>query len=52
MYILILPAMEQMLYGWYLFGQQMGEWGPYEALTPTEKLMVWLCRFQGGLVGE
>ena len=37
-----------MLYGQYLFGLQTGEWGPYEALTPTEKLTVWLCRLQGG----
>ena len=44
-------AIEQMLYGRYPFGQQMGEWGPYEALIPTEKMRVWLCRLQGGLVG-
>ena len=31
-----------MLYGRYQFGPQTGEWGPYEALTPTEKLTVWL----------
>ena len=51
-YILITPAIEQMLYGWYLFGVQTGEWGHYEALTPTEKLMIWLRRLRGGLVGE
>ena len=43
-YILISPAIEQMLYGRYLFGLQTGEWGPYEALTPTEKPTVWLHR--------
>ena len=48
MYILITPAIEQMLHGQYLFGQQTGEWGPYDALTPTKKMMVWLCRLRGG----
>ena len=53
MYILITPAVEQMLYGRYLFWQQMGELGPYEALTPTKKMMIWLRRlWGGGLVGE
>ena len=47
-YILISPAVEQMLYGRYLFGLQTGEWGPYEALTPTEKIVVWLRRLWGG----
>ena len=46
-YILITPAVEQMLYGRYLFGQQTGEWVPYEALTPTEKMTVWLRRLRG-----
>ena len=50
--IWILPAVEQMLYDRYLFGLQMREWGPYETLTPTEKLTVWLRRLRGGLVGE
>ena len=26
----------------------MGEWGPYDALTPTEKMTVWLHRLRGG----
>ena len=42
MFILILQAVEQTLYGLYVFGQETGEWGPYEALTPTEKMVIWL----------
>ena len=45
-------AIEQMLYGQYIFSIEMGEWGPYEALTPTEKFCVWLGWLWGGLVGE
>ena len=48
----MMPAIEQMLYGRYVFGIETGEWGPYEALTPTEKFCVWLRRLWGGLVGE
>ena len=47
-YILITLAIEQMLCGRYLFAQQTGEWGHYDALTPTEKLAVWLRRLWGG----
>ena len=47
-----MPAIEQMLYGQYVFGIEMGEWGPYKALTPTEKFCVWLRWLSGGLVGE
>ena len=35
-------AIEQMLYSRYVFGVETGEWGPYEALTPTEKFCEWL----------
>ena len=48
----MMPAIEHMLYGWYVFGVETGEWGPYEALTPTQKFCVWLRWPQGGLVGE
>ena len=48
-----MPALEEQLYGRYAFALWMGEWGPYKALTPTEKLCVWLRRlWGGGLVGE
>ena len=31
------PVIEQQLYDQYLFAVNMGEWGLYDALTPTEK---------------
>ena len=47
------PAVEHMLYGGYVFDMETGEWGPYEALTPTQKFCVWLRQlWGGGLVGE
>ena len=56
MLIHITSVMEQELYDWYIFGVQTGEWGPYEALTPMEKYVIWLRRLcgggGGGLVGE
>ena len=42
MYILIMPIVEQILYDQYVFTVEMGEWGLYEALTPTEKMAIWL----------
>ena len=48
-----MPVIEQLFYDRYVFAVEMGEWGPYDALTPTEKMCVWLCRlWGGGLVGE
>ena len=47
--ILITPVVEQELYDWYVFAVEMGEWGPYEALTPTEKLVIWFQRLWGAL---
>ena len=38
----ISPAEDETLFGWYHFTVEMGEWGPYEALTPTEKYVVWI----------
>ena len=46
--ILIMPVVEQELYDRYVFAIQTGQWGPYEALTPTEKFCIWLCRLLGG----
>ena len=40
--------MEQTLYDWYVFVVKTGEWGPYEALTPTEKMVIWLRWLWGG----
>ena len=42
-----MPVIEQMLYEWYIFMVQTGEWGPYEALTPTKKIAVWLRWLRG-----
>ena len=47
-----MTVVEQELYDQYVFAVEMGEWGPYEALTPTEKLVIWYCRLWGGPVGE
>ena len=33
-----MPVVEQWLHDRYVFAVQMGEWGLYEALTPTEKM--------------
>ena len=44
-----MPVVEQQLYDQYVFAIQTGEWGPYEALTPTEKMCVWFCRLWGAL---
>ena len=46
-----MPAVEQLLYDWYVFAVQTGEWGPYEALTPTEKMVVWLRQLWGAPCG-
>ena len=40
-----------MLYGLYVFAQATGEWGPYDALTPTEKMAIWLRRLRGAACG-
>ena len=50
-YILITPVVEQMLYDWYVFAVEMEEWGPYEALTPTEKMAIWLRQLRGAPCG-
>ena len=51
--IWISPAEEEELFGWYRFAVEMGEWGPYEALTPTQKFAIWLrWLWGGGHVGE
>ena len=51
--MLILPVVEQELYDRYIFAVETEEWGPYEALTPTKKLVVWLRWLWGwGPVGE
>ena len=39
---------EEELFGRYRFAVETGEWGPYEALTPTHKLTIWLRRLWGG----
>ena len=41
-------VVEQLLYDRYVFAVEMGEWGPYEALTPTKKMCIWLHRLWGG----
>ena len=43
------PAIEHMLYGRYVFGVETGESGPYKALTPTQKICVWLRWLWGAL---
>ena len=53
MYVLYLLVIEQMLYDWYAFVVETGEWGPYEALTPTKKMVIWQrWLWGGGPVGE
>ena len=42
------PAEEEELFSRYRFAVEMGEWGPYEALTPTQKLTIWLRQLRGG----
>ena len=49
--ILIMPVIEQQLYDRYIFAVEMGEWGPYEALTPIEKLCIWFHMLWGGACG-
>ena len=46
-----MSVVEQLLYNWYIFTVQMGEWGLYEALTPTKKMVVWLRQLWGALCG-
>ena len=41
-----------MLYDRYVFAVEMGEWGPYEALTPTENGYLAQAALGGGHVGE
>ena len=48
MLIHITPVVEQGLYDQYIFGVETGQWGPYKALTPTEKYVIWLRRLWGG----
>ena len=36
------------LFGWYRFAVETGEWGPYEALNPTQKFTIWLRHLWGG----
>ena len=44
---------EQELFALYLFAFVMGEWGVYNSLFPTQKLVVFLRRLGGGqCVGE
>ena len=38
-----------MLYDRYVFAVETGEWGSYEALTPTKKMVIWLRQLQGAL---
>ena len=45
------PVVEQQLYDRYLYMVNTGEWGPYDALTPTEKMSIFLRRLQGALCG-
>ena len=52
MLIWISPAEEEELFGRYRFAAETGEWGPYEALTPTQKYCIWLQRLWGGHVGK
>ena len=46
--IWVSPAEEEELFSQYRFAVEMGEWGPYEALTPTQKLTIWLRQLGGG----
>ena len=43
---------EQELFELYLFAFVMGEWGVYDSLSPTQKLVVFLQRLWGQHVGE
>ena len=52
MLIWISLAEEEELFGRYRFAVETGEWGPYEALTPTQKYVIWLRHLWGGHVGE
>ena len=45
------PVIEQQLYDRYLFAVNMGEWGLYDALTPTEKMCVFLRQLRGAWCG-
>ena len=47
-----MPVVEQQLYDRYLFAVNTGEWGPYEALTPTEKMVIFLRWLRGCCVGK
>ena len=44
-----LPAEEELLFSQYQFAVEMGEWGPYKALTPTQKFAIWLRRLGGAM---
>ena len=50
--IWISPAEEEELFSRYRFAVETGELGPYKALTPTQKLTIWLRWLRGGHVGE
>ena len=39
---------ERELFERYLFARQMGEWGVYDSLSPTQKLVIFLWRLRGG----
>ena len=43
-----MPLQEQELYCIYLHTVVLDEWGPYNALTPTQKLCIFFQAFEGG----
>ena len=43
------PLQEQELYCIYLHAVTSGEWGPYDALTPTQKLCIFYRQMRGGM---
>ena len=51
MLIYFSPSEEQTLYQVYLEVREMGEWGPYDALTLTQKYYIFLRRLRGVACG-
>ena len=45
------PAIEQMLYGWYLFGVEMGKWGALQGPHSHAKILCMAQEAPGGPCG-